>query len=286
MKRLLPIVIFLLPIAADATHLRGGQIKVTCEGLKCQIELRLLTNTQSLILPGEGVLDLGDGTTLTTEQKANEIVKEQPNLGAVTYTYQHTYAGPGAYLVWYSEPNLSAGILNMSNSDQTRFSIETFIQPTPGKSTASATFPTDPIFVWPSQHNYSFSTAAIDDDHSNQYYYKYSLVTDPAGVHGYEIPDGLTINEDNGIITWDTKFHGQYSAGLFWIAVRIWKLSLTDPSSGYVIRAIQITVEDGDSRIDLLSTVDPENKVVVANGQEKKIKLVLTDDKEVDSLHF
>jgi hypothetical protein len=286
MKRLFACIVLLLPIAVCASHLRGGQIKVTSDGLQCHIELRLLTNTGSPILAGGGVIDFGDGTVATTETKANVIIKDQPSLGVVVYTFDHTYALPGAYLVWYSEPNLTAGILNMTNSDETRFSVETFIQPTPSQSFASPDFPTDPIFVWPSQHKYSFSTAAIDEDPLNEYYYKYSLVTDPAGVHGYEIPDGLTVNEDTGIITWDTKFHGQYSAGLFWIAVRVWKLNKNNQYLTYAVRAIQLTVEDSGSRIDLLSTADPKDKVVVANGQQRKIKLILMDDKAVDSLRF
>lgn len=287
-KRLLVPFFFLLPALVHATHLRGGQIRVvSANGLTCKIELRLLTNTASLIMAGEGILDFGDGGTYATPTKENTILNEQPNLGVVVYTIDHTYAGPGRYVLSYQEPNLTAGILNMTRSEETRFYIESVINIDPFiPSFVSPNFQTDPIFLLPLRQVYQFSTAAIPDSASNDFYYKYYVVTDPPGVKDYEVPGNLAVNEDNGIVTWDTRFHDQYLAGLFWIEVRIEKYSKAGYFCGYVIRAIQLTVEDGDSRLDLSSSADPNGRVVVTDGKEKKIKLVLTDDKTVDSVYF
>jgi hypothetical protein len=289
-KTLSVLIFFLLPIAVQATHLRGGQIRVvSADGLKLTIELRLLTNTGSETLAGEGLFNFGDGSTITTETKANVIVKDQSNVGLVVYTFVHNYAGPGTFLLSYKEPNLAGGILNMTNSAETRFYIETYVvvDPLMGNVFISPNFPTNPIFTFPLGQEYSFSTAAIDDDKSNEFYYKYSLVTNPEEIKGYEIPGDLAVNPDNGIITWDTRFHGQYVAGLFWIEVKVKKYSKSGVYYGYVIRALQLVVEDSGSRIALSDTLsDPDNKLIVTDSQEKKIKFILSDNKGVDSLYF
>ncbi|HMJ69007.1 MAG TPA: T9SS type A sorting domain-containing protein [Cyclobacteriaceae bacterium] len=286
--RLFTLVLFLLPVAAYSTHLRGGQIRVvSTDGLTCHIEMRLLTNTGSEIVAGEGLFDFGDGTSTTTQSKLNTILPGQPGVGLVVYEFNHTYSAPGNYILSYTEPNLTGGILNMTNSIETRFYIESSVVVSLAQHYSSPNFQTEPIFVCPSRRPYSFSTAAIDDSTSNDFLYTYELVAEPKLINGYVIPENLTIHKDNGVISWDTKFNGNYLAGMFWVVVRINRYSKTGGYQGYVSRAMQILVEDSDSKIDLTSSItDSSNKVVILEGQEKKIKVVLSDNDEVDTLYL
>src|ERR1041385_7632521 len=280
-KRLFALIFFLLPVLTGATHLRGGQITIaSTSGFTCTIEVRVFINTASEVKFGEGTLNFGDGTTnITPTINSTRLPAEGDNLGVVVYQVVHTYAEPGFYVVSYTEPNLTQGILNVSNSGETRFYIETGINIDPRFSSfSSPRFPANPIFSGQSASEYSFSTAAIDDDESNEVFYKYSLVTNPKIAAIFEVPGNMAINENNGMITWDTKFHDQYYAGLFWIPVRVEKYSKSGQYYGYAVRAIQIDIDSsGDSTIDLSSSVnDPDNKLVVTDGHQKTIKLILS----------
>jgi hypothetical protein len=291
-RRLLLLIFLVSSIAGYATHIRGGQIRVvSSNGLTCSIEMRLLTNTGSEIKAGEGLFDFGDGTSVTTETKNHVLVPGQPGVGLVVYNFVHTYPAYGTYILSYLEPNLNGGILNVPNSVETRFFIKSQIILSPNHSGSSPNFQTDPIFTCPAGRTYSFSTAAIDDSTSNNFFYKYSLVPPEkdkgAVILGYSVPGNLAINNENGIVTWDTKWQGEYTAGMFWIVVKVEKYSSTWQFEGYVLRALQIIVEDSDSKIGLTSSVaDADNKVVVPDGQERKVKVILSDNSSVSNLNF
>lgn len=279
----------LLPITVLSTHLRGGQIRVIPQlnSLTCAIEITVYTNTGSEIKFGEGLLDFGDGTTHTTPTIENT---KRPDIGdgfgMVTYTVVHTFPGTGTYIVSYLEPNLAGGILNMTNSVETRFYIETSIVLSDKGFVASPQFPADPIFVCQVGRPYSFSTAAIDGP-SRHVFYKYSLITDPKLITDYKLPENIAIDENTGILTWDTKYGGQYVQGEIWVVVKVAMFHETGDFLGYVLRAMQVVAEDYNSTIDVTSTVDDSSgRVTVEEGKQKDIKFVLSDDNYGDNLHF
>lgn len=74
---------------------------------------------------------------------------------------------------------------------------------------------------------------------------------------------------------------------MFWITVKVDKYSNGGAHLGYVERATQIIVEDSDSKIDLTSSVtDASRAVLVTEGQERKIKVILSDKMQASNLHF
>ncbi|HZY80515.1 MAG TPA: hypothetical protein VFE50_13400, partial [Cyclobacteriaceae bacterium] len=288
MKSLLLYAFLLCSVVAQATHLRGGQIRVvSVNGLNVTVELRVITDTGSEIKVGEGNFDFGDGTTVITETKENTRIDSRLGIGLVVYTLEHTYASVGTYRLSYTEPNLTGGILNITNSIETRFYIESQVVLTgPGQS-PTINFPTDPIFVCPTGREYVFSTAAIDDSSPNDFYYTYELPTPSSNVKGYKLPENLSINKENGLIKWDTKFNGQQVVGLIWILVRVNKFSKTKGFMASVWRAIQITVEDSTSKIDMTNSVtEDNNKLLVTEGKEKKVKVILSEVNSNDSLYL
>jgi hypothetical protein len=288
MKRAIPLFlsVLLFPLVSFSTHMRGGQIRVIPKSnpLVCTIEITAYTNTGSEIRFGEGQLDFGDGSPVHVPPNIPNIGRPDIGdaIGYVKYTVEHTYDELGAYLITYNEPNLNDGILNMPRSVETAFYIETFIMLTDDGAFTSADFPAAPIFVFQSGLDYSFSTAAVDNS-SNEFYYTYSLITNPKKASGqviddYDIPDNLKINRYNGIVTWDTQYHDQFFSGMIWIVVKIDKYRSTGEYLGYVARAMQIIVEDGLSEFEIDSSFSDQNgKIVVRENEQTVVQLLLSD---------
>ena len=125
-------VVLFVPVVSWATHLRAGEITVTrvsCTSREFEICITVYTNTESQILFGGGDLNFGDGSKIlvTPETKHKDRPDLGPNIGIVTYCVRHTYSGPGRYVISYGERNRNAGILNVFNSVETKFYIETVI---------------------------------------------------------------------------------------------------------------------------------------------------------------
>ena len=281
--------LFFLPGTSLANHLRGGQIRVIPQDdpLTCVIEVTVYTNIFSDVRFGEGLLDFGDGSTFTTPTVQNT---PRPDLfydvGIVTYSTTHTYASPGTYLVSYLEPNIPTGILNIPNSDGNRFYMETYFVLSSTGSHASPEFPAIPIFHWQSNLAYSFSTAAIDND-SNEFFYKYRLVTDPKQINGFRLPANLKINSNNGLVTWDTEFDGAIVQGQIWIVIKVERYSKEGLFLGYITRPMQIIVEDNSSTLDLVGSFEKtNNKVVVTDGAQKVVTVVMSDAGDFSNVHF
>lgn len=117
-----------------ATHLRAGDIfvkRLSCSSREVQITINVYTRDfPGSVKFGTGGLDVvnwGDGTTTIVSPVTNPpIIAYVDNgaVGKVTVTYTHTYQFPGRYIISYNEQNRNAGILNISNSVNTAFYIE------------------------------------------------------------------------------------------------------------------------------------------------------------------
>ncbi len=116
---------------AYASHLRAGQITVVRQGCGnyVRITVTVYTNTASPVRFGEdGVLDFGDGTSITVPGIENRPVAALgSNIGIAEFTIDHLYGGRGSYLISYVEPNRNGGVLNMADSFFTTFYVETQI---------------------------------------------------------------------------------------------------------------------------------------------------------------
>src|SRR5690349_3299858 len=142
-------------VRSYATHLRAGNIiveKVTndCSNLTYKITIRVYTNTKNTdVLFGgdQDYLDFGDGTprVLVPEQQ-NIMIDTDRGIAYAEYSITHTYAGPRKYIISYIEPNRNRYVLNMDNSGETTFYLETVIRIDPylGCSTP-AVLNVDPI---------------------------------------------------------------------------------------------------------------------------------------------
>lgn len=125
-------VVFISPTVSWATHLRAGEITVerlNCTSLTFSICITVYTNTGSEIKFGDGNLDFGDGSKPHVTPSVDNTKRPDlgPNVGTVRYCINHTYSGPGKYIISYGENNRNGGILNIFNSVETKFYVETVI---------------------------------------------------------------------------------------------------------------------------------------------------------------
>ena len=116
----------------NATHLRAGEItveRISCQGLTFRITITVFTDIGPGITAkfGDGMLKFGDGSI-------DEIVPLHDNptnlgndIGFNQYVTTHTYTANGTFTISYTEPNRNEGVLNMANSVNTPFHLETQI---------------------------------------------------------------------------------------------------------------------------------------------------------------
>lgn len=260
------------PLFALATHLRAGEITVertNCTSLIFKITITVYTNTGSEIKFGEGLLDYGDGSTHTTPTIDNTIVNVADKIGTVSYSVLHSYSGPGRYVISYLEPNRNGGIVNIFNSVETRFYIETVINIDPligcnnspkllvppiDKACVGAAWVHNPGAFDPDGDSVSFEMTIPKKD-KGQVVGNYR---DPNNKEFYgpdygianEDKDGppiFNINPITGTLIWDSPGRiGEFNIAFL---IKEWrKISGTWVLMGYVVRDMQIIVDDCDNQ--------------------------------------
>lgn len=266
------VVFFSLPILSLATHLRAGEITVTrvnCSSLTFQVTITVYTNTGSEIKFGEGLLDFGDKSTQTTPTIENTKRPDLgDNIGTVSYTTTHTYAGPGRYVISYWEPNRNGGILNIFNSVETRFFIETVINIDPflgcnnsprllvppiDKACTGAAWFHNPGAFDPDGDSISFELTVpkkekgivvgnYRDPNNREFYERGGINFGTANENGNG-PPTFEIDEVTGTLIWDAPgIQGEYNIAF---VIKEWrKLNGIWVLMGYVVRDMQIIVED------------------------------------------
>ncbi len=299
--------LLLINTAASATHLRGGHISIKQLGktsLTCRITITVYTNTDgtSVLFGGtkfdEGDwLNFGDGTIpklvpevgpgKTPPGSTYTVIDFERSLSRATYIIDHTYAAPGTYVVNYREPNRNEGILNLVNSVNTIFYLKSSftLDITSDNAYTSPDFLTEPIFYASAGNELTYSMAAKD---SSDYSLRYELVNPIIDISDdlsiYELPESITINPFNGLITWDTKFKDQYSIGEYLFTVKIYQLK-DDQLIGYTIRDFPILLEDNSSTGTIADNrdLDVNNRIYIPSENNTTFK-VFAEDSGLTSL--
>ncbi len=269
--------ILMASFSAMGTHLRAGEITVTresCSSLNFIITITVYTNTGSEIRFGDGILDFGDGSTPFRTPTIENTLRPDlgPNIGTVSYSKTHTYAGPGVYVISYNEPNRNAGILNMFNSVDTKFYMESKISIDPfigcdnsprllvppiDKACTGAAFYHNPGAYDPDGDSLSYEFTIpkrekgievnnYRDPNAKEFYDKIGLNYSLANENKNGTPT-FTINKTTGTIIWDAPgAPGEYNIAF---VIKEWrKIAGVWVNQGYVVRDMQIIVEDCKNR--------------------------------------
>lgn len=256
-----------------ATHLRAGEItleRVSCTELTFKITITIYTDTGSPIKFGDGDLNFGDGSPIFKTPTIDNIRRPDlgPEIGLVVFTTSHTFPGPGKYTISYLEPNRNAGVLNMTNSVDTRFYIETqiiidpflgcsntpqLLVPPIDKGCTGAAFYHNPGAFDPDGDSISYELTIPKrdkgvfvngylDPNAQTFYDRSGIDYNTANEDGDGRPT-FSINPVTGTLLWDAPgAPGEYNIAFL---IKEWrKVQGVWLQIGYVVRDMQIIVED------------------------------------------
>jgi gliding motility-associated-like protein len=225
------------------------------------------TDTRSTVEFGPGEIDFGDGTepfSLNTGADFTTVETLGPFIEKVTFVITHTYQGPGRYTIRFREENRNANTLNMDDSVNTPFYVETqiIIDPFIGINN-SPILTVPPVDQGAVNRRFVHNPGAFDPDgDSLAYVPDIPKQAFQRVVNNYRDPDSpefssrqedgtvpafYKIDPISGDLVWDAPgIAGQYN-----VAFRIqeWrKIDGTYRLIGYVVRDMQIIIENSNNR--------------------------------------
>ncbi|MFN3403036.1 MAG: gliding motility-associated C-terminal domain-containing protein [Cytophagaceae bacterium] len=223
-----------------ATHIRAGNIlSERLSTLTFRFTLIVYTNTASNILDEDATFDFGDGTVRTVPLTLRR------NIGSNTlenlYVVEHTFPAPGLYRVGYTEVNRTGNILNIGNSVNTPFFVETAVLATAGAAGVINDSPTllfPPLDKAQAGQLFVYNPGAYDKEgDSISYRMVIPKQSKTQNVFGYYTPQGMTLNPVTGDLVWNVP----QTPGLYNIAfiVEEWRNGVR---VGYITRDMQIEV--------------------------------------------
>ncbi|MBN2175975.1 MAG: gliding motility-associated C-terminal domain-containing protein [Bacteroidales bacterium] len=238
-----------------ATHERAGEITYKhISGLTYEITLITYTYSPSPADRPELEIMWGDGTS-TVLPRAGYI-----DLTAVIrrniYIGQHTYAGNGIFKISLEDPNRNYGIVNIPNSVNIPFYIESelVINPFLG-SNNSVVLLNPPLDYGCVDRLYIHNPGAYDED-GDSLSYKLTVCKGSGGlpIPGYTLPEAsnvFTIDVFNGDLIWDKPvLQGEYNVAFI---IEEWRLG---QRIGYVTRDLQIQIGACDNYPPEIVTID------------------------------
>ncbi|MCF8277202.1 MAG: gliding motility-associated C-terminal domain-containing protein [Flavobacteriales bacterium] len=271
MKNFLVIVILLFAsFGAKATHNRAGEITVEYLG-----DLRVRATVTTYTVPDSPAdrpaleVRWGDGT-LDTVPRSNgngDGVVILPGVRKNIYVKEHTYAAFSfsGYDISMEDPNRNSGIINIPNSVNVPFYIQTHIDFDPFSGSSST-----PVLLNPPIDNacfqriYEHNPGAYDPD-GDSLSYELTVCLGEGGqpIVGYVFPDGVTIDAITGTLTWDSP----QEQGEFNFAIKIIEWRRREDGSyvqiGYTIRDMQVTVRPCQNRPPIVTSI---NEICVGVG--------------------
>jgi len=260
---LLTFVLLLTTLGAWATHNRAGEITYEFLG---GLTFRATITTYSVpdspadrpwleLNWGDGTIDTvfrsngfgGNGEIIATGVKKN------------VYIGIHTYPSASTYILSMEDPNRNSGIMNIPNSVNVVFYIETTLTISPFfGANSTPTLLNPPIDNACVDRRYEHNPGAYDTDGDSL---SYELVPckglDGEDIVGYTFPNGISINAVTGDLVWDVPTQ----QGEFNFAIRIYEWRRPPGSSqyalmGYVVRDMQVTVLPCQNQPPIVWTID------------------------------
>ncbi|MFT6965341.1 MAG: gliding motility-associated-like protein [Marivirga sp.] len=249
-----------------ASHIRAGEItarRVGCSGFTYEFILTAYRDTGSEILFGNGIFDFGDGESISLNPDnffRKEIIDDEVEL--VQYRIQHTYGGNSVYVVSYNEDFRNAGILNMSNSSNVAFFVETTIRLDPFFGCNDS-----PVFLIPPVDKAAvgaifYHNPGAFDINGDSIAFKFVIPKSREGVEvpNYQFPPligngtnsqqtgpaTITLDEVLGDLIWDAPaLKGEYN--IAFIAEEWRKIQGEWVFLGSITRDMQIIVDETDN---------------------------------------
>jgi len=226
---------------AYSTHERAGEITYRwISGFTYEITLITYTFTPSPADRPELDVYWGDGSFSTIPR--NEKINMPNNISKNTYIGIHSYSSSGIYTISMEDPNRNYGILNIPNSVNIPFYLETTLMINPFIGANNS-----PVLLNPPIDNgcvnqlYVHNPGAYDSD-GDSLSYKLGVCKGEDGldIPGYILPlasNSITINPYTGDLVWENPvMQGEYNVA---IIIEEWRYGVL---VGTVLRDLQIQI--------------------------------------------
>lgn len=284
--------LLLFPLSTLATHNRAGEITYRhLGGFTYEVTVLTYTFTPSLANRDSLNVNWGDGSPPETVY-LDTVILYPDDYRYNTYVGVHTYPGSGTYIISMEDPNRNGGIINIPNSVNVPFYIQSMliINPFIGPNSSPVLYapPVDNACVgYPFIHN----PTANDPDGDSL---SYSLIPCKGeygvNIANYSYPQAsvsLGIDPVTGDLLWDSPIlNGDFN---FAILIEEWRLGV---KIGYVIRDMQVFVSTcnnqppviapvndtcvivGDTLLLFITAVDPNGDKVTLKADGGPLNLV------------
>ena len=247
LKNLVVILILLLSANVFATHNRAGEITFThVSGLTYEVTVVTYVKESSTAeRPNLGIF-WGDGTAQDSIERVSQISLGN-DIEKNTYIARHTYPGasPSPYVIRVEDPNRNAGSMNIPNSINIIFYLQTELYINPFLGTNNS-----PVLLNPPIDNacvgftYVHNPGAIDPDGDSLYYsLSPSFRENGAAIPNYQFPQAssfITIDNFTGDLIWDAPI----AVGEYNVAILIEEFR-NGNKIGSILRDMQITAVAG-----------------------------------------
>lgn len=279
----------LVAFSAAATHNRSGSITYRhISGFTYEFTITTCTKTSSDADRPELEVSWGDGTLDTIPRLSIDF---DPNYDVQKNTYigQHTFTGPSTYIISVEDPNRNSGVLNITNSVDKVFCIQTelVISPFIGSPNNSLVIEDCPCPEFACLNKlYCYNLSAYDPDGDSL---SYSLVPcrgedclEMTIPEVYEYPDDvgggtMSIDPVSGTLCWDApQFSGEYNLA---IKISEWRNGFY---VGSVLQDMQLTVRACNNDPPIIQDV---SDTCVFAGTNVDIPFVANDPDPGDVIH-
>lgn len=287
--KIIPKILFLLCCIAlfgagkaSATHNRAGEITYKhISGYRYQIIVYTYCYTLTEADRDELEVDCGDGTgTITVKREGNGTLLDEIN--ALSFTYlkknvykgEHTFSGPGTYVLYMEDPNRNEGVTNIPNSVNVVFSLKTTlkIDGTIGNN-SSPELLNAPMDKAALNKTFVHNPGAFDrDGDSLSYRIATCLQQNGQEIVGYTLPpvsDSIYVNPVTGDFVWERPSQvGTYNVAMW---IEEWRDGI---KIGQVLRDIQVDVIDTDNHTPIIDNAG--NHCVLA-GEKLEFNVTASD---------
>lgn len=244
MKKLIHIFFLIHSLSSYATHNRAGEITFRhISGLTYEITVVTYTRENTPADRPKLEINWGDNTPVDSLTRLSEVVLTD-DINKNLYIGQHTYPGasPLPYVISVEDANRNENVLNIPNSVNTVFYIETllYINPFLGNNN-SPTLLNAPIDNACQGSAYIHNPGAFDVEGDSLYFsLQPSKATGGVDIPGYQFPsasNSISIDGNTGELVWDSPILiGEYNVA---ILVEEFRNGI---KIGSVLRDMQITV--------------------------------------------
>ena len=207
MQKILFIIFLFCGFLGFSTHNRAGEITYTQTGPNSiSITVTTYTKASSEADRPKITIKWGDGKSQEIDRDANYPQLYSNDININKYTSNHTFPSTGEFTISFEDANRNANVVNIPNSVDIPFYIETkvLVNPFLGTNTSPKLLyaPIDDACL---NQTFLHNPGAFDAEGDQL---KYTLVscktTDGAAVTGYTLPAGISMNVNTGDLIWNS----------------------------------------------------------------------------------